>query len=126
MKKKIFLTVVLLSCFLVSFALIKVSDLSAKLSGKWSGVITTTNGEECPLSYSFKAQGNDLTGTATSPQGDAEILNGKIEGTDVSFTISFKGQDVKHTGKYYADADSIGMNLDLKGFMVHTTLKKSN
>jgi hypothetical protein len=117
--KKIFTTTALLCCFVVCFAII------ADMTGKWTGSIKTPDGNEFPLTYVLKVDGNNLTGTATSPQGDVAISNGKVTGTDFSFSLDVNGTDVKHTGKYYADADTAGLDIDFNGMKFHTTLKRA-
>ena len=117
--KKILTTTALVFCIAVCFAFV------ADLTGKWTGSIKTPDGNEFPLSYALKVDGNNLTGTATSPQGDVAITNGKVTGTDFSFSLEVNGTDIKHTGKYYADADTAGLDIDFNGMKFHTTLKRA-
>jgi hypothetical protein len=120
MKRKIFTTAALVCCFMVCFA------IAADLAGKWSGSITTPDGNQVPLSYTFKTDSGKLTGIATSPQGDVPISDGKlISATDFTFNLSFNGTDIKHTGKFYPEADSIGLDIDFNGQKFHTTLKRA-
>ena len=123
--KKIFSTITLIGLFAVCFSLMSVSRSNAKLNGSWSGMVATSNGD-CMLDYKFTTVGTHLIGTAVSPQGEASIVDGTINGSDIEFTISFKGTEVKHTGKYYVSDDSIEMDLDLGGSKLHTTLIKAN
>src|SRR5665213_2884776 len=106
MKRKIFTTVALVCCVMVCFA------IAADLAGKWTGSIKTPDGNEVPLSYTFKTDSGKLTGIATSPQGDIPISDGKLTGNDFSFNLSFSGTDIKHTGKFYPEADSVGLDID--------------
>ena len=118
MKKRIFTSAALLCCFIVCFALI------ADISGKWSGTIATPDGQDIPVTYNFKVDGEKLTGTADSPQGSVTIDDGKIKGDDFSFKVTVSGNDYPHTGKVYAD--SLAMNLDFGGQKVHFIVKKAN
>ncbi|TWJ01517.1 hypothetical protein JN11_01668 [Mucilaginibacter frigoritolerans] len=118
MKKKLLTTTVLLCCFVVCFA------IAASLSGKWTGSVKTADGNEFPLTYVLKADSGKLTGTVISPQGEIGITDGKTNGTDFSFSVSVNGTDVKHTGKYYATADTAGLDIDYDGMKMHTTLKR--
>lgn len=120
MKRKFFSTTMLLCCFAVCFAMV------GDLTGKWTGTLKTPDGNEFPLTYTFKADGDKLTGTASSPHGDLPFTDGKITGSDLSFTLSFDGMDIKNTGKFYPAADSIGMDIDFNGMKMHTTLKRSD
>jgi len=97
----------------------------ADLNGKWSGVLKTGDGNEIPLNYVLKVDGGVLTGAAVSPQGELPFTNGKTDGTTFSFILSFNGTDIKNSGKYYAAADSIGLDIDFNGNKAHTTLKRS-
>jgi len=121
MKRKFFITTALLFCLVACFAFAIVADLT----GKWTGILKTPDGNEFPLNYTFKADGNQLTGMASSPNGDVPFTDGKINGSDFSFTLSFNGTDIKNTGKFYPQADSVGMDIDFNGTKMHTTLKRS-
>jgi hypothetical protein len=123
--KKVALTIALISSFVVCFGLMSMSRNSAKLNGNWSGVVATTAGD-CKLDYKFMTVGNHFVGSAVSPQGEASVVDGTINGTDINFTISFKGVEVKHTGKYNADNNTIAMDLDLGASKLHTTLTQGN
>jgi len=121
MKRKIFTTAALVCCIMVCFA------IAANLAGKWTGTLKTPDGNEFPLTYTFKTDSGKLTGIASSPQGDVAITEGKlITATDFTFNLSVNGSDIKHTGKFYPDADSIGMDIDFMGNKMHTTLKRSS
>jgi len=121
MKRKIFTTAALLCCMMVCFA------IAANLAGKWTGTLKTPDGGEFPLTYTFKTDSGKLTGIASSPQGDVAITDGKlISATDFTFNLSVNGTDLKHTGKFYPDADSIGMDIDFMGYKMHATLKRSS
>jgi hypothetical protein len=121
MKRKIFTTVALVCCFMICLAA-AISDLT----GKWVGTLNTPDGNQVPLSYVLKADGANLTGTATTPQGDISITDGKITGDTFSFNVSLNGSDFKHSGKFYAAADSVGLDVDANGMKFHTTLKRDN
>ncbi|WP_295720825.1 hypothetical protein [Mucilaginibacter sp.] len=115
MKRKLFTTALLLSCFMVCLAAI------ADLNGKWSGK-ADIGGTEYPLLYNFKIDGDKLTGTALTPDGDVPLNNGKITGADFSFTISTSGMDIPHTGKFYGDSTTV--DLEVSGSKVHSVLKR--
>jgi hypothetical protein len=119
MKKKIFITAALLCCFTVVFAFF------ADINGKWSGTLTTPDGNAFPLTYTFKTDSGKLTGTATNPQGTVDLTNGKFKGDSVWFTVSANGMDIPHTGKYFSAGDSVSLNIDYNGMKFHTTLKRA-
>ena len=117
MNRKFITTTALLCCFMVCFAIV------ADLTGKWTGSIKTPDGNEIPVTYNFKADGNKLTGTADSPQGTVPIDDGKIDGTDFSFKVTVDGTDYPHKGKLYAD--SCGMDIDFGSQKAHFTIKRA-
>jgi hypothetical protein len=94
------------------------------LSGKWTATIKGQDGSDFQLNYLFKIDGNKLTGTVTSPQGEIPITDGTVNGSDFSFTVSVNGSDIKNVGKYYAAADSAGINVDFGGNNFHIPLKR--
>jgi len=115
MKRKLFTTALLVSCFMVCLAAI------TGLNGKWAGKIEI-GGTEYPLLYNFKVDSNKLTGTALTPEGDVSITNGKTDGTTFSFSIATSGMDIAHTGKFYGDSTAI--DLEINGSKNHAVLKR--
>jgi hypothetical protein len=120
MKTKAFITTALICCFVVCLA-----ATIADLSGKWTGTVRTPDGNDLQLNYVFKVDGDKLTGTG---QGDGEpspITEGKISGDDITFKVTNpEGKVFPHTGKYYAQGDSIAMDIEVDGAKFHSTLKR--
>ena len=89
-------------------ALGSVSALAADFSGKWTGDVTTPRGTQT-LTFDFHVDGSTLTGKVTSPRGDTDITNGKVDGDNISFdtVLNFNGNEftITYTGK--ADGDTI-------------------
>jgi hypothetical protein len=121
--KKLISTLTVIALVVACFSFMSVNRTSARLNGNWSGLAATTNGG-CQLDYKFSVSGDKVIGTAVSPQGEASIVDGTINGTDIEFTVAFQGTEVKHTGKYYSADDRIVMDLDLGGTQLHTILTK--
>ncbi len=119
MKKKLFITAALLCSFAVVFAFF------ADVNGEWSGVLSTPDGNEYPLTYTFKTDNDKLTGTAQNPQGTVDITDGKIKGDSLSFNVEANGTKVLHNGKYFSTGDSVSLNIDFNGMKFHTTLKRA-
>ena len=63
------------------------------------------------LTIVFKMVGEKLTGTLTSPNGDVEITNTKIDGKEFSFDVSFNDMTIKHKCKLKED-DTISMKVE--------------
>lgn len=90
-------------------ALGSVTALAADFNGKWTAQVETPRGTQT-MTFNFHVDGAKLTGTVTTPRGDSEISNGKVDGDNISFDVvrNFNGNEFKisYTGK--ADgADSI-------------------
>jgi hypothetical protein len=121
MKRKLFNPIALVCCFIV-FAAFVIADLN----GKWTGVIKTPDGNDLQVTYNFKVDGDKLSGTAESPAGQVTVDNGKMIGdTAFTFKVTVDGNDYPHSGKFYKNADSCGLDIDFGGQKVHTTLKRA-
>ena len=91
MLKKIGLTVLFL-------ALGSVSALAADFNGKWSADVTTPRGTQT-ITFDFHVDGAALTGKVTTPRGDSDISNGKVDGDTISFdqVMNFNGNSMTMT-----------------------------
>jgi len=118
MKAKKFLPIAL-----IAVALLFIMAVFADLNGKWTGIIKIPGGDDLNVTYTFKVDGNKLTGVATSPSGDVSIDNGKVDGDKFSFSVNVGGTDYPHTGKLYAD--SCGIDIDFGGMKVHTKVLRT-
>jgi hypothetical protein len=114
MKKKLFNSIAVCSCFIFLMAVI------ADLNGRWTGVVKTPDGNDLNVFYNFKVNGDTLTGTAESPEGVVPIDSGKVAGNTFSFQVTVDGNAYPHTGKLYDD--SCGIDIDFGTQWVHTTL----
>jgi hypothetical protein len=85
-----------------------VTAFAADLTGKWTATVETPRGTQ-DITFDFHVDGAALTGKVTSPRGESDITDGKIDGANVSFTqdVNFNGNEMKinYTGK--VDGDSI-------------------
>lgn len=117
MYKKFLSTALLVCCCaLVTFAVI------ADINGKWAGALLM-DGNSIPLTYTFKVDGDKLTGVAESPYGPANIDNGKIKDNTFSFSTTVSGMDIPQTGKFYGD--SVALDVEVNGAKLHTVLLRS-
>ena len=116
MKKKFSIAALLICCVTVAFAAF------ADLNGKWTGMLKF--GEmEIPLTYTFKVEGEVLTGSIGSDQGEYKISDGKIKGNDFTFTLDFNGTLLQHTGKYYGDSTIV--DSEIQGQKTHVKLTRA-
>jgi len=80
---------------------------AADVNGKWVGQVPGRDGQVRQVTFEFKAEGNQLTGSVTAPRGKADISEGKIDGDDISFVqvMQFDGNQVRllYKGKVAGD-----------------------
>ena len=100
--KRILCVLALLTIGLCQFA------SAQEINGKWKGTMESPNGA-MEMVFDFKANADSLTGTIASPMGELPISNGKIDGKNFSFEISFNDMTIKHTGTIMADSISLKM-----------------
>ncbi len=93
--------IVSLVCFLAG------SALAAEIDGKWKAEYAGRDGETRTTNFTFKADGEKLTGTVSGRQGDTAISEGKISGDEISFVVvrSFQGEErkIQYKGKIAGD-----------------------
>ena len=117
MKRKIFITA---ACLLSAGAALA---YFADINGKWSAMIKGPDVNEFPISYSFKTDGETVTGTVTSSIGTFDISDGTVKGDSLWFTANIRTMKIKNIGRYYADGDSISLRVGARS--THTTLKRA-
>ena len=72
-------------CF--AMAMLTVTAAAADITGKWSGQVPS-RGEATATTFTFKVDGDKLTGTMTGPQGEVALQEGKVSGDQISFTTT--------------------------------------
>ncbi len=94
---------------LLFFALGSMSALAADFNGKWTGDVPGRNGNPQTLTFDFHVAGSTLTGKITTPRGDVDISNGKVDGDSISFdqVLNFNGNSFTISYKGTADGDTI-------------------
>jgi hypothetical protein len=95
---------------LLFFALGSVTALAADFNGKWTGDVPGRNGNTQTITFDFHVDGATLTGKVSTPRGDVDISNGKVDGDNISFdqVLNFNGNSFTISYKGTADgADSI-------------------
>jgi len=102
--------------FLVSLVgLLAVSALAAEIDGKWKAEYAGRDGQTRTTNFTFKADGEKLTGTVSGRQGDTAISEGKISGDEISFTVvrSFQGEERKMQYKGKISGDEIKLTVQM-------------
>jgi hypothetical protein len=93
-----------------------ISAWAADITGQWTATFNTQVGEQ-HYTYTFKVDGEKLTGTAKSDNGTVAIENGTVKGDDVSFVenLDYQGQKlaITYTGKI--SGDEIKFTRDVAG-----------
>ena len=89
-------------------ALGSLTALAADFNGKWTATVESPRGTQT-ITFDFHVDGAKLTGKVTTPRGDADISDGKIDGDTISFAqvMNFNVNEfnIVYTGK--ADGDTI-------------------
>jgi hypothetical protein len=95
----------------LALALITVLQAAgADVSGKWTAQVPGRNGQTREQTFTFKADGDKLTGSVSGMQGSQmEIKDGKVAGNDISFsvTVNFNGNEMKMNYKGALAGDEI-------------------
>lgn len=96
--------------------LLAVSPFAADISGKWAaemqgpqGTMTTT--------FTFKVEGEKLTGTVSGRGGDTPLTDGVVKGDEVSFNVTrtMNGNEMKMAYKGKVAGDEIKMTRTRQG-----------
>lgn len=94
--------------FVIAFAALCLA--ASDPSGKWEGTINTPNGD-IKLVFTFKVEGDKLSGTVESPRGERPITDGKVSGDDLSFKVTAGDNVMTYQGKMSGDS----MNMKSQG-----------
>ena len=81
-------------------ALFAFCAFAADVDGKWKSQFQTQDGQTRETTYTFKADGNTLTGTISGRGGETAINNGKINGDEISFSVVRKFNDQEFKMEY--------------------------
>ena len=110
-----------LFCLMAIFAC---NASAADISGNWKGTAEKPNGP-VERTFVFKVDGHKLTGETTSARfGKSTIEDGKVDGDDVSFTltvniqgaegkVNYKGKVDSDTIKFTVEVQAIGQTLEM-------------
>ena len=82
---------------------------AADVSGKWKAEYQSPDGQTRQSTFTFKVDGEKLTGTLASAMGESQISEGKVSGDQISFVVirNFGGDDVKFSYKGKVSGDEI-------------------
>ena len=93
-----------------------VAALAADVTGTWTAEFDTQIGVQKYV-FTFKVDGEKLTGTTTGMNGDVPITDGSIKGDAVAFNVvaNFNGTDVKIVYKGTVAGDEIKFTRQREG-----------
>ncbi len=103
-----------------------VVSFAQDITGDWKGTVM----ENIEVKYTFKVDGEKLTGTSTGPDGTAmPIKEGKIKGEDIEFTIDILDTPTKTKGKIKMDAtdrtkDTVTLSFAVMGNDINLVLNR--
>lgn len=116
MRKRILTIAFIVSSFAICLA------VSSDLNGKWKGVLKFGD-MELPVTYTFQVDGESLTGVVTSDRGDLPISEGKLKGSDFTFSLDIGGNVMPQTGKFYGDSTII--TSEFNGYKTYLKLTRA-
>jgi hypothetical protein len=110
----------------LGFLLLAVSALAADVDGKWTGTISTPNGD-FPQTFTFKADGAKLSGSLEFMPGMAiPIADGKVDGNNISFSVTLDfGMPFTLTYTGVVSGSELKLKGDAAGMPFEFILKKA-
>jgi hypothetical protein len=90
---------------------------AADLNGKWTAQVPGRQGNAQETTFTFKVEGDKLTGTVSGQQGETPIADGKISGDEISFTVTRErqGNTIKQLFKGKVAGDEIKFTRSTEG-----------
>jgi hypothetical protein len=92
----------LMSVSVLAMLVLAVVVAAADVSGKWSGQVPA-RGDTVNATFTFKVEGDKLSGTMTGPQGEVPLQEGKVSGEEISFSTAGNNAKILFTGKVAGD-----------------------
>ncbi len=83
--------------------LLAAAGFAADVTGKWTAQVPSRNGETRETTFALKADGATLTGTVTTMQGEAPIMEGKVDGDKISFVVESQRGKQNYSGAVAGD-----------------------
>jgi hypothetical protein len=103
-------------CAFVVMTLSAATVFAADVTGTWTATAQSPNGD-FTLTFTFKQDGTNLTGTVQGPQGDPiAISNGKVDGDKFTFDVSFNGMTIHHDCSWSGDEIKMSTKSDNANF----------
>ena len=90
---------------------------TADISGKWTAQVPGRDGQPQETTFTFKVEGDKVTGTVSGRQGDTPFADGKISGDEISFTVTRErqGATIKQLYKGKVSGEEIKFTRSVEG-----------
>ena len=90
---------------------------AADITGKWTAQVPGREGQTREQTFTFKQEGETLTGTTTGMGGDQAITEGTVKGDAIAFTVvaNFQGNEIKFLYKGTIAGDEIKFTRQVEG-----------
>jgi hypothetical protein len=85
---------------------------AADPTGVWKTTVDAPDGTKTEMTYDIHVQNGNVTGTITSAMGEMHIVDGKVDGGKIEFTVEFADTLIPHKGTFD------GQEMKLEGSMV--------
>jgi hypothetical protein len=115
--REVFMKKTRLSWIVAVLAALATVGQAADVAGKWVAQVPGRGGETRETTFTFKVDGENLTGTVSGRQGDVALTDGKLKDDALSFNVamSFQGNDVKFVYKGKVSGDEIQFTRQREG-----------
>ena len=114
--------------FALGLLLVASPVFAADIDGNWTGSLDTPNGA-VEIKFSFKAEGEKLTGSSTGPDGSVVMFrDGKIMGGTLSFAqdVDFGGQTLTFNYTGMLASGELKLHTEFMGMPLDFALKKAS
>ena len=105
-------------CILI-LALAAGTVLAADVTGAWKATMTGRQGQTFETTFTFKVDGEKLTGSVSNPRGggQTEISDGKVSGDTISFKVTreFGGNSMVFKYEGTVSGDEIKFKQTMEG-----------
>ena len=111
---------------LIGMMIFVLAIFAADINGKWKASFQTPDGQTRESTFTFKAEGDKLTGTTSGRGGETPIADGKISGDTISFSVvrNFNGNEMKFSYKGKVSGDEMKLNVEAGERSFEMTAKK--
>ena len=105
--------------------MVPVAALAADITGTWTAAFDTQVGVQ-NYTYTFKVDGSKLTGRVKSQFSDGEILEGTINGDDISFVenLTYEGMPLRIVYKGRISGDEIRLSRNVADIATEEAVAK--